>query len=740
METAKTFVKNYRLRQERIGHDWRQRDLAELVGTTVVTVRRWERGSHQPSAYFQAKLCALFGKSAEQLGLCGEGSAKSLSLWTIPSPRNPNFTGRDELLERLAQHLSPLRSEEPTITRPAVLTQSEAIKGLGGMGKTQIAIEYAYRARERDRYTHTLWIHAADQEAILSSFATLAQQLPEIAAKEEKDQHQLVAAIIDWLEQCQESWLLIFDNANDLALVHRYIPRQGKGSVLLTTRAQAVTALALPLNVETMGIMEGAHFLLHRTQRLNATDEERNEAANVVMALDGFPLALDQAGAYMEETGCSFGDYLRLHHEYYHALLARRGMQATQYPDSVTTTWDISFQKVEQANPAAADLLRLCAFLVPDHIPEDILREAASHCSPALQEAVSDLWAFNQMLEALLKFSLVKRLPEEHALSIHRLVQVVQRERMNPQEQERWARYVVSGVNAVFPRNPKDEIATWPQCQRYLEQVQSCDLLIQQYGLRFSEAADLLNRAGIYLCEQALYALAEPLHRRALSIWQQLLGQEHPQVASALNSLANLYWDQGKYEQAEPLVMRALAIREQMLGTRHPATAQSLNNLACLYFAQGKYEQAEPLYLRALAIREQMLGAEHPTTAQSLNNLAELYQARGKYGQAEPIYQRALSILEQKGLSSHPEEIADVMYAFARFQAAQGNNDEASTHYEQALSVREQFSGLFHPKTREICTGLIALLQAIQLHEEAARLALRSLMTIADGISWEYHR
>ncbi|HEU5379785.1 MAG TPA: tetratricopeptide repeat protein, partial [Ktedonobacteraceae bacterium] len=450
-----------------------------------------------------------------------------------------------------------------------MLTQAEAIKGLGGIGKTQLAVEYAYRVRLQNCYTHTLWINAVNEETILSSFAALTEQLPFIASQEEKDQRKRATAIIHWLEQCQHSWLLIFDNADDVSLVQQYFPHQGNGSLLLTTHVHAVAALASPLEVELMGVMEGTHFLLHRTQRLDTTDEEIDEATNVVVALDGFPLALDLAGAYIGETGCSFGNYLRLYQNHRHALLARRGGQDTQYLDSVATTWSLSFQKIEQAHPAAADLLRLCAFLAPDQIPEALLREGVAHWPPVLREAVADRLVFNQMLEDLLKFALIKRLVKKHMLSLHRLVQMVQRERMDQEEQQYWARCVIYRVNAVFPRDPRDEIAIWSQCQQYLEQVQVCDLMIRQYELRFFEAADVLHRAAIYLCEQALYTLAEPLFQQALSIWEHLLGPEHFQVAEPLSELAELYRRQHHYAEAEALLQRVLNIQEQQLGPHH---------------------------------------------------------------------------------------------------------------------------------------------------------------------------
>src|SRR5581483_2737822 len=325
-----------RIRQERIQRNWRQQDLADQLGTTVSTIQRWERGSQQPSAYFRVKLCALFGKSAEELGLVeGHTSSPSVTeqpeaevvqvpsspteapgLWTVPYLRNPHFTGRDDLLEHLAQQLSFEKSGDVSTMRCAVLSQPQAIKRLGGIGKTQIAVEYAYRAREQGHYAYLLWINAASEEAILTSFQTLAQQLPNFAARDEKDQRKLITALLRWLEACPESWLLIFDNADELTLVQPYLPQQGRGSILLTTRTHAVSWLAASIEVEQMGLVESTQFLLHRTGRQSAPDEECNEATNLVIALDGFPLALDQAGAYIEETGCNFGDYLQLYEQH----------------------------------------------------------------------------------------------------------------------------------------------------------------------------------------------------------------------------------------------------------------------------------------------------------------------------------------------------------------------------------------------------------------------------------------
>src|SRR5581483_363126 len=262
MERSHGTPGNDRLRQARIGRNWRQRDLAEQLGTTVVTVKRWERGYQQPSTYFRVKLCTLFGTSAGELGLVEEELSVSLieehitetgqtdaspaeagGLWMVPYARNPHFTGRDNLLEHLARELSLERPGETT-TRQAILCQPQAVTGLGGVGKTQIAVEYAYRARSQERYTHTFWINAASEEAILASFQTLAEHLPGFAGKDEQDQRKLITAVLRWMEQCPQPWLLIVDNADDLALVQSSLPERGRGSILLTTRATAVGWLA----------------------------------------------------------------------------------------------------------------------------------------------------------------------------------------------------------------------------------------------------------------------------------------------------------------------------------------------------------------------------------------------------------------------------------------------------------------------------------------------------------------
>jgi tetratricopeptide (TPR) repeat protein len=321
-------------------------------------------------------------------------------------------------------------------------------------------------------------------------------------------------------------------------------------------------------------LLRRANMLAADASLDQAPEVDRRNAGTIVSEMDGLPLALDQAGAYIEETGCSVATYLDIYRKQRAELLKRRGGLKPDHPLPVASTWSLSFQKVEAANQAAADLLRLCAFLAPDAIPEEIITAGESDLCQNLQSLAEDPVKLQDAIGELRKYSLVRRNPDQ-VLTIHRLVQEVLKASMNDKIRHAWAERAVRAVNSVFPHV---EVATWQQCKRYLPHAQVCAELISEYALAFPEAARLLNQAAFYLYEHALYEQAEPLYRRALAIVEKLLGPEHPDTATSLNNLAALYDAQGEYEHAEPLYQRALAIREQLLGPEHPDTATIREN------------------------------------------------------------------------------------------------------------------------------------------------------------------
>ena len=726
MKIAADALPNELLRYEREQRNWTQEDVAEQIGAPdPKMVGKWERGIITPQLHYSKKLAALFEKSTRELGLV---RGDEVPFWNVPYRQNPFFTGRENILTHLHEALRSNKS--------ATSMQPYALTGLGGVGKTQTAIEYAHRYQSK--YHAVLWVRADSHEVLSSDFAALAALL-RLAERNEQDLSRTIAAVKRWLTAITR-WLLILDNADELQLIKDVIPSPLRGHVLLTTRTSVTGTLAHAIEIDTMEATEGAHFLLRRAKMIalddsqdNAREEvDYNQARAISQALGGLPLALDQAGAYIEETKCSLSDYLDLYQTRREPLLEWRGDLAFDHPEPVATTWSLSFERIRQVNPVATELLKVCAFLAPDAIPEEIISEGAPELGPFLQHVAADPFKLNVVMKELLKFSLIRRNPKSKTLTIHRLVQEAKKARMDEHTQRQCAEHVVMAVNRVFP---DAEFSTWSLCQRYLAQAQACASLIKQWGMKFAEAARLLDQLGHYLYQRASYAEAESYYRQALEIREQVPGPEHPDVAISLSNLASLYWDQSKYTLVEPLIIRALSIREQSLGPDHPDVATNLNALALLYKAQDRYAQATPIFLRALSILERVLGPEHPDVASTLNDLAMLYYNEDEYAQAEPLFLRALSIRERVLGPEHPDVAGSLNY-LAGLYVARGQHIQAEPLLIRALSIREQALGSEHPDVATSLNNLALLYSDQGRYSEAEQLLLRACAIIeqAHGI------
>jgi tetratricopeptide (TPR) repeat protein len=739
------------LKQERERQGWTQSELAKRIGTSQVNVSRWEKGATLPGPYYRQKLGKLFGKTLEELGFVleteYEGDEEAhmfvisptpptqsvhlahVPVWNVPYRRNPFFTGREEILAQVYNALNR--------NKAAALTQAQAISGLGGIGKTQIAIEYTYRYR--DHYQAILWVTASSVDMLTADFVMLADLL-NLQEKHERDQDIVVRAVKRWLVT-NENWLLILDNVDDVQMVVDFLPMQDTGNILLTTRQQALGSIAQGIEVEKMAVEEGAMFLLRRTKSLSpnvlhgqSVRERQALVEEIVTALDGLPLALDQAGAYIEETRCDFSSYLNLYRTRRKELLLRRGRLPADHPQPVAATWSLSFQKVEQESPAAADLLRLFVFLSPEAIPEEIITKGANELGSTFSTVAGDPLRLNEAIEVLLRYSLLRRNPETKFLSIHRLVQAVLKDGMKQDAQQLWAERAIRATNAAFP-DVKQE--TWSQCQRCLSHAQMSASYIEEYKLDFPEAARLLNQAANYLSTHGQYAQAEPLLQQALSIRQRLLEPNHLDTASTLNDLGALYLTEGKYQQSEPLLQQSLEIRERELGVKHPDTATSLNYLALLYRSKGEYRRAEKYYQRALNIQEEILGQNHPDVAQTLNNMARLYRAQGEYAKSEPLYQRALDIRETLFGPDHLQ-VAQSLYSMAKLYNSQGKYLKAEEFAERAMQIQEQRLGVSHPDVANTLAVLAKIYQGQQKLVKAIQLNRRAL-AIRESISGENH-
>ena len=649
--------------------------------------------------------------------------------WNVPYARNPYFTGREETLAQLHDILA--------VGSTAGQTLPQAMSGLGGIGKTQTAVEYAYRYRRE--YAAVLWVRAETFETLAADCLALARLL-DLPEKDEQDTGHVLQAVKSWLEtHCR--WLLILDNVEDLAMVRETLSLHG--NVLVTTRSQLTGAAYHRIDLEEMQPEEGALLLLRRLHLVDAETPygaadaaERLKAREISELLAGLPLALEQAGAYIEETGCGLAGYLSLYRDRRSALLNWPTSARSEHPQAVATTWSLSFERVEAAHPAAAAFLRACAFLAPDGIPEEIFTEGTHDLGSPLALCAADPLELGEALGELRRFSLLKRDQEARTVTVHRLVQAVLREAMPRTEQREWAGRVVCAVNRAFPQ-AYDDVRQWPLCERLLAQVQACSALVDEYGLSLVEAADLLYRAGNYLLDHAQWTMAEAFLHKALGLRTLLLGAEHVDVAECLNDLAVLYMQLKEYPKAEPLLRRSLAIYERQMGPSDHIVAVAYNNTAMLLFYLKKYDEAEALYQRSLAIWEQRGWPDHPDVARCLNNLALLYANRGRSTEAEPLYLRSIALWERIQGPRHPD-VARCLNNLAKLYAEQGNAAEAEPRYLRARAIRAQLLGPDHPDVAETLDDLACLYTRQARYAEAEDLFLFALEILEQALGAQH--
>ncbi len=712
-----------RLVRERLRLHLSQEEVAQAIGTTARSINRWEHDKAVPHSHYRQQLCHIFQVSSESLfelfSVIENSSPTSSSLWTVPFRRNPFFTGRESILSKLHTSFHSGKT--------ASLAHVLAISGLGGIGKTQTAVEYAYRFGHD--YTAVFWINAETYESINTTFSVLAVQLG-LVKMDEQDQTRSVTSVKCWFNE-HTNWLLIFDNVEDLATLVDFLPLHSNGYVLLTTRSQSTGSMAQRIDLPEMDGDEGALLLLRRAKLLadDTCPQEPStplfvQARDLSRMLGGLPLALDQAGAYIEETGCRVSDYIARFQSEGARLLHRRGDVSTEHPDSVNVTFSLCFEKLHETHSAAADLLHLCAFLAADAIPEEIITEGAVELGPMLQQVALDPFILDDVLATLRRYSLLHRHSETKTLAMHRLVQTVLIDKMDENTRRQWVERTVKAVNHTFP--DIQDASFLPRSQYYLSHAQVCVDHIIRWQFTFPEAARLLHQVGVYFLLHSFYQQAEGPLRKATALYEQIEDTDHLRIAEAINDLALLYYNQAKYSEAEPLFLRSLDIAVQGVGPEHSRVAETLCNLALLYRERGKYSEAESLFLRALAIRERILGSEHPQTALSLSNLALLYLDQGRFTEAEPLFERALAIREQKLGAEHPHTISTLNHLAVLYRK-QGKFTEAEPLFLHALTIRERVLGSEHLSTVQSLSGVALLYREQGRFTEAEPLFERAL-------------
>ena len=613
-----------------------------------------------------------------------------LRIWNVPHQRNHNFAGRDKLLNDL----------RTTLTSQQIVALV-VIHGLGGVGKTQIATEYAYR--HATEYDLVWWVHSEEASTLASDYATLAQMLG-LRDRNAQDQTVIVEAVRRWLEH-NPKWLLIFDNAQTPKGLDRYLPQGSMGHVLVTSRNPNWRSIGSVLPVAPLERAASVEFPAE-------TDGKRNQDATDELAeeLGDLPLALEQAGAYIEEEDISFSDYLEL------LMLRRRELlrHPIDYPDTVATTWELSFHEVQGQSTAAADLLYLCAFLAPDDIPVKIFQKGVEHLPERLARAVEDTLAFNTVKGTLRRYSLATIDEERNTLTIHRLVQAVMRDQLSQSHKRAWVQTALDLIDNAFPENSND-VATWSECAHLLFHALITVQHAESTQVVSPQVAKLLNKVNIYLRGRAQLMEAKAALERALAIDDAIRGPKHSRVEESQIYLRMEGKDPDDFYKALRDLEGELTRLEEELkqdqttyGPNHPKVAVDLNKIGLMQRTLGEFtraqeyfEKAQASFVKALGVDLTVFGSQYPAIAIDLNNLGFTLREMGDLTRAQAALERALTIDEATYGPNHLK-VGIRAYNLHLVLMDQKKRKEAQVQRERAKRILQEALNDEHHNTAKI--------------------------------------
>jgi tetratricopeptide (TPR) repeat protein len=708
----------------------------------------------------------------------------------IISSSTDKFVGRERELESLNQQLQ--RHNQVVVA---------AVEGMGGIGKTELAIQYSLLNLQLETYPGGIcWIRAREQDIGLQivNFARTDLDL------KPPDDLELPGRV-RW---CWKRWregnaLIVFDDVKNYSDIKPYLPSQpSQFKVLITTRLKLDLPSSLYLAVLTEP--DGLE-LLSQLVGQGKVQQELEIAKELCQRLGNLPLALQLVGRYVKQRKISLTEELRRLEE---KGLGHPSMSVPENDPSwtldikrgVEAAFELSWSELSESAQELGCILSLFALV---SIPWSLVESAIASKSKIKSQKSKGLIFLSlkvlQMLHLCKRQSSAELDPESledarvelenlHLLQseskdtseLHQLIREFFRKKQNNLANRDEQKYnfctAIVEVAKKIPETPTlSEITSLspfiPHLSEAVTVYQNClrdeDLIAPFTGLGWfykgqgayaqalpwlekcvsvarerlvenhSDVATSLHILALLYSYQGQYQEAEPLFQKSLELFKCLLGEEHPHVASSLHELARLYLYQGRYEQAEPLLRQALELFKRLLGEEHPDVASSLHHLALLYLYQGRYEQAEPLFRQALELFKRLLGEEHPDVATSLHELALLHLYQGRYEQAEPLFRQALELYKRLLGEEHPD-VATNLNNLASLYFYQGRYEQAKPLFRQALELRKRLLGEEHP---DVATSLndLALLYFKQGRYEEAEPLFRQALELRKRLLGEEH-
>jgi tetratricopeptide (TPR) repeat protein len=616
-------------------------------------------------------------------------------VWNVPS-RNASFTGRGRVLESLRDGLAT----------GATVVLPQALYGMGGVGKTQIAIEYAHRfAADYD----VVWWVSAEQPAMIR--VALAELAPHIGVPAADSVAETAAAVLDALRRGQpyRRWLLVFDNAENPDELAQFLP-QGGGHALVTSRNQDWAKQFGHVEVDVFSRQESVTLLTTRCPGLDITD-----AGRIAEALGDLPLAVWQASAWLDATGMAVDTYLQLLQTEITRLLAES--PPADYPTPAAATWQMSVERLRGQTPAAAKLLELCAFFAPEPIPLSLLYgdKVVSLLAP-YDPTLRDPILIGRLVREIGRYALARVDQGQSTIQIHRLVQAVLRDQLSD-ERRRETRHQVHEVLGVANPRDTDEPQNWDRYAELLSHLTPSEAI----ECSADSTRQLVVDEVRYLWRRGDFSSSQALAEQALASWAQRYGEDDPWTLLLGFNLANALRSQAHYHEAYDLDRQVLERMRRTLGDSHPYTLMTSGNLAGDLRALGHFQHAQELDEDTLTRFRDVFGDDHPRTLMVANNLAESLLLAGRPAGARDLHQDTLDRSRRVRGANHPStlflanNLARDLRETGAFQSSRTLMQDTLTRYEQTL-------GKDHPATLRASKNLAVSLRKLGRFTEAREL------------------